>query len=574
MNDLVLSTILDDPVDILLVVDQPAKLFAYETVLGELDERLIKAGSTRQAWLRLLDTEIAVVLIDLCMPEMDGLELARMIREHPRLRQIPIIFASAVQVQVQDLESLRGYDAGPMDHAPAPMNPGVIRAKVKVLAELVRKTRALERLNGELEAQVRERTAVFEASDKALQSLASEVEARIEEREHALVQLFEAQKSDTIGQLTGGVAHDFNNLLMAILSSLRLLKKRMASDDRAQGLLDNAIRGAERGAALTQRLLSFARRQELRPQPVDLGQLIGRIEDLLSPALGPGITILNEIPDGLAPANIDPGQLELALFNLAVNARDAMPAGGTLTISGERRLATEAGTLRLAPGAYVLISVTDTGPGMDEATLKRATEPFFTTKGVGKGAGLGLSMVDGLAAQSGGALQLNSRAGHGATATLWLPEAVVTAAIAPELPAAAQRPIEALPGRTVLLVDDDPLVCTGTAAMLEDLGHAVVEASSACQALAIMDSGRRVDVIITDYAMPGMSGLELARRLMQTFPNLPVILASGYADFADGEAQAAFSRLTKPFAQEDLEAALFGALTARSQPSTMALPGQ
>ncbi len=572
MNDLAQSTSLGDAGYILLVGDQPSELHSYEIMLGDLGERLIKAASAREAWLRLLDTEIDVVLIGGCTPEVGGFELARMIRAHPGVRQIPIIFVSAIQLP--ELASLRGYDAGPLDGVPAPVSPDVLRAKVKLFAELFRKTRALERLNTDLAAQVRERTAELEASDKALQSLASELEARIEERERALVQLFEAQKTDTIGQLTGGVAHDFNNLLMAILSSLRLLRKRMASDSRAQGLLDNAIQGAERGAALTQRLLSFARRQELRPQVVDLGQLIGGIEDLLRRALGPGITILNEIPDGLAPVNVDPDQLELALFNLAVNARDAMPSGGTLIISGGRRgLATEHGAPRLAPGAYVLISVTDTGAGMDEATLRRATEPFFTTKGVGKGAGLGLSMVDGLAAQSGGALQLNSRAGHGATVTLWLPEAIATAAAAPEHPAAAQPPIEALPGRTILLVDDDPLVCTGTAAMLEDLGHAVVEASSAGQALAIMDSGRRVDVIITDYAMPGMSGLELARRLMQTFPHLPVILASGYADFADGEAQAAFSRLTKPFAQEDLEAALFGALSARSQPSTMALPG-
>ena len=556
--------ILNDPVNILLVDDQPSKLLSYEIILSELGERLVKAGSAREALQHLLKTEIAVILIDVCMPELDGIELAKMIREHPRYQHIPIIFVSAIQVS--DLDSLRGYEVGAVDYVPVPVEPDVLRAKVRVFAELFRKTRALERLNSELEARVRERTAALEASAAALLKLNNELEARIEERtrqrETALAQLFEAQKIDTIGQLTGGVAHDFNNLLMAILGSLTLLKKKLPKDPRAERLLDIAVQGAERGAALTRRLLAFARRQELKPEVVDVRELISGIEELLRRAVGPAILIRNEIPGDLSPISIDSNQLELALLNLAVNARDAMQAGGVLTITGERRRVREKEVLHLSAGTYVLLRVIDTGEGMDTDTLAKATEPFFTTKGVGKGTGLGLSMVHGLAAQSGGTLQLASKIGVGTTITLWLPEANVAAA--PEPVGASRDAVVALNGRlpelTILLVDDDPLVCTGTAAMIEDMGHVVIEAHSAREALAILESGQAVDVLITDYAMPEMTGLELARWIGRTYPSIPTVLASGYADLAAAdEPEMRVPRLSKPFVQEDVEAVLLDA---------------
>jgi CheY-like chemotaxis protein len=263
-----------DKVNILLVDDQPAKLLSYEVILGGLGENLIKAGSAREALEHLLKTEVAVILVDVCMPETDGFELAAMIREHPRFENIAIIFVSAIQVA--DPDRLRGYEAGAVDYVPVPVIPEVLRAKVKVFAELYRKTRQLEQLNAQLERRVAERTAELEASTQALMTLNDELEHRIEERtrerEQALAQLFEAQKMDTIGQLTGGVAHDFNNLLMAILGSLDLLRKRLPDDVRMLRLLDNARQGAERGAALTQRLLTFARRQELKPEAVDLAK--------------------------------------------------------------------------------------------------------------------------------------------------------------------------------------------------------------------------------------------------------------------------------------------------------------
>src|SRR3954467_5372837 len=249
-----------EKVNILLVDDQPAKLLSSEAILGELGETAITAPTAREALRWLLRAGIGLILIDGCMPELDGFELASMIREHPRFQKTPLIFVSAVQLA--DLDRLRGYEAGAVDYVPVPVVPEVLRAKVRVFAELHRKTRALERLNADLEQRVADRTADLEQSRAALQKLNEELELRIEERtrerEQALAQLFEAQKIDTIGQLTGGVAHDFNNLLMAVLGSLELLQKRLPDDPRAKRLLDNAVQGAERGAALTQRLLAFA----------------------------------------------------------------------------------------------------------------------------------------------------------------------------------------------------------------------------------------------------------------------------------------------------------------------------
>ena len=546
-----------DKINILLVDDQPAKLLSYEVILGELGEHLIKAASAREALEHLLRTDVAVLLVDVCMPELDGFELAAMIREHPRYEKTAIIFVSAIQIT--DFDRLRGYAAGAVDYVPVPVVPEVLRAKVRVFAELYRKTRQLEQLNAELERRVAERTAALEKSAQQLHELNEELERRIDERtrerESALAQLFEAQKLDTIGQLTGGVAHDFNNLLMAVLGSLELVKKRLPNDPKTLRLLNNAVQGAERGAALTQRLLAFARRQELKPEIVDLARLMNGMEDLLGRALGPGIRISASIPLDLAPIRVDANQLELAILNVALNARDAMPLGGSLTIAAHH-LTIESGddASKLAAGEYVRLRVCDTGVGMDEITLTKATEPFFTTKGVGKGTGLGLSMVHGLAVQSGGALQISSRLGKGTTIDLCLPTAelsvpthVVINAGDDEEPRATSGP------RIILLVDDDPLVTIGTAAMLEDLGHLVIEVSSGEQALAALQTQQKIDFVITDYAMPGMTGTDLARKIYALFPNLFVILATGYAELPQGEGDSLdLPRLAKPYRQKDL----------------------
>jgi signal transduction histidine kinase len=402
-------------VNILLVDDQPAKLLSYEVILSELGETLLKANSANEALRHLLKNEVAVILIDVCMPDLNGFELAALIREHPRYRKIAIIFVSAVQLS--DLDRLRGYELGAVDYVPVPVVPELLRARVRVFVDLHRKTRELERINTELEQRVKERTA---ALARANADLEQRVEERTREREEALAKIHEMQKIESLGQLTGGVAHDFNNLLMAILGNLELLRKRLPDEPRIRRLISGAVQAAERGATLTKRMLAFARRQELKPETVDVASLIGGMEEMLRRTLGPGIQISAEFEDGLLPIRADPNQLELGLLNLALNARDAMPLGGMMAISA-RCASAQDGLHGLAAGQYVCISVHDTGTGMDEATLQHAVEPFFTTKGSGKGTGLGLPMVHGLAAQSGGAMWISSRLGEGTTVELWLP---------------------------------------------------------------------------------------------------------------------------------------------------------
>ncbi len=802
----------DEPVNILLVDDQPAKLLSYEAILGGLGENLVRAGSAREALERLLRIDVAVILIDVVMPDLDGFELAAMIREHPRFERTAIIFVSAVHMT--DLDRLRGYEVGAVDYVPVPVVPELLRAKVRVFAELYRKTRQLERLNQELEQRVAERTAALEDAaaqlreserrrslalaagglgswdwdaatgerlwDDALHRLygiapappayavrefwarvhpedrdrlreavlraasageaydvefrmsapdgstrwwiaaaaaepsetgraqrmsgvtyditerkaaeialrASEerlrlaqetsgvgiwdwdlttdrivligdvyrswgldqgrveppaeifarvvhpedqarvwaaiqaarehgtpyqlefrivaadgevawlagkaevirdgqgrpvrmigtdtdvtdrrraaevleaenaelerrVEERTREREAALAQVHEMQKMESLGKLTGGVAHDFNNLLMAVLGNLSLLRKRLPADPRLMRLLDGAVQGAERGATLTKRMLAFARRQELKPEAVDLARLVEGMADLLRRSLGPVVDIATGPLHDLPPIRVDPNQLELALLNLAVNARDAMPLGGRLTIGGSQGRDGGAAPRELRPGRYVCLRVSDSGAGMDEATLKRATEPFFTTKGVGKGTGLGLSMVHGLAAQSGGAMHISSLPGAGTTVELWLPVADEAAARITGTPFAESEAASVLPSARpwrVLVVDDDPLISSGTADMLEDLGHSAIEAPSAPRALELLRAGAVVDLVITDHAMPGMTGTELAREIEREWPSLPVLLATGYADLPDGEAPSV-PRLAKPYKQEEL----------------------
>jgi signal transduction histidine kinase/ActR/RegA family two-component response regulator len=559
MNAADLSVNAAEKVNILLVDDSHAKLLSHEAILTEIGENLLMASSARQAFEVLLKNEVALILIDVCMPDLDGFELAAMIREHPRFQTTSIIFVSAVLMTKPD--QLRGYQLGGVDYVPVPVVPELLRAKVKVFVDLYRKTRQLERFNAELERRVAERTAELQRFNEELEQ---RIEVRTRERETALAQLFEAQKMDTIGRLTGGVAHDFNNLLMAVLGSLALLEKRLGADDEpSRRLLQNAVQGAQRGAALTQRLLAFSRRQELKPESVDVAQLVSGMEELLQRALGHGINLTFDFPNGLPPLLADANQLELALLNLALNARDAMPAGGRLMIAAAAETIVHRGPdSPLDPGDYVRISIIDTGVGMDDVTLTKATEPFFTTKGPGKGTGLGLSMVHGLAAQSGGLLDIHSEPDAGTTIDLWLPRATTSAVSVTRAAQAVQLLPQTEPCK-VLVVDDDLLVMTGTAAMIDDLGHTSIEAHSAAEALAKLASGIEVDVVITDHAMPSMTGLQLAECIQDRFPGLPIILATGYAELPSDPAMLGLLKLTKPCTQQEIATAIHHALRSR-----------
>jgi len=376
--------------------------------------------------------------------------------------------------------------------------------------------------------------------------------------------LHQAQKMEAIGNLTGGIAHDFNNLLMAVLGSLQLVRKKLPPDPRIIRLLDNAMEGATRGAALTQRMLSFARRQDLKPAPVDLPSLVRGMSELLSHAIGPAIRVETHFPLELARVMADKSQLELAILNLCINARDAMPDGGTITIGAREELGrADEG---LPQDHYVCLWVADTGTGMDAETLKRAGEPFFTTKGLGRGTGLGLSMVYGLAAQLQGSLLLKSWPGAGTTAEIWLP---ATQAAVAEAEAEISQPHAATGPLEVLAVDDDLLVLDNVAAMLEDLGHKVTTARSGQEALGVLGREGKFDLLITDHAMPEMTGLQLAERAAALRPALRIILATGYAELPAGQ-HTDLPRLGKPFDQTILAKSIAAAMQGKARGSLVA----
>jgi len=364
----------------------------------------------------------------------------------------------------------------------------------------------------------------------------------------------QSQKMEAIGQLTGGVAHDFNNLLTAVLGSLELLRKRLPDDPKSIALLENAAQGAQRGTTLTKRMLAFARNQELEQEVIDIPELVRGMTELLQRSVGSAIRIETHFPLVLSSVMADANQLEMALLNLAVNARDAMADGGEIIVAARQEIVDVGHGGRLKPGAYVCVSVADSGEGMDEETLSKAVEPFFTTKGLDKGTGLGLSMVHGFAEQSGGCFILHSRKGAGTTAEIWLP--VAQAAAKPAGQAQSQAtPGTSLPPLTVLAVDDDALVLMNTVAMLEDLGNTAFEAYSGKEALEILRREDSIDLVVTDQAMPQMSGTQLAKIIRAEWPDMPVVLATGYADRVPGD-DIGLPKLAKPYLQRDLAEAL------------------
>ena len=386
------------------------------------------------------------------------------------------------------------------------------------------------------------------AAAAALARLNAELETRVDARTSELVQL---QKVETLGHLTGGVAHDFNNLLTPIVACLDILSRKAQLEPRNARLVEAASEAAERARLLVSRLLAFARRQHLEARPVDLRALVEDMRDLVTRSLGPMVEIRVEADPGLPPAQVDPSQLELALLNLCVNARDAMDGAGCLTFSVFLVPIGKDHPARLAAGPYMALSVSDTGVGMDEDTLRRATEPFFTTKGPGRGTGLGLSMAKGLAQQSGGELLIDSVPGQGTRVTILLPQALDLArlSVSPDPGALSE-----LPALSILVVDDEPLVRSSVTRMLRDLGHEVLEASSGPEALEMM-AVKAPDMLVTDHAMPGMTGAALAVQAREKLARLPVLLMSGYAALAGMEGEA-LPCLPKPFTLSGLSEAL------------------
>ena len=408
------------------------------------------------------------------------------------------------------------------------------------------------------QAALRARRRQYEARARLIElhELAADLERRVEERtaerQRAIAQLHEAQKLETLGQLTGGVAHDFNNLLTPIVGALDLLQRKMeGSDSRTERLIGNALQSAERAKLLVQRLLGFARRQTLTTGSVDLTRLLDGMRDLIGSSVGSTVELRIRHEPDLPPVLADPNQLELSILNLCVNARDAMPNGGSLTIIAEQSVVDPGVDVDLRPGLYVRLSVIDTGGGMDKDTLMRAVEPFFSTKETGRGTGLGLSMVHGLAAQLGGAFALSSAPGKGTRADLYLPLAGAEKAAASS--SKAQMRIRPLRSLRLLLVDDEELVRVGTGEMLRELGHEVLEACDGEQALNMLGD-KAFDVVVTDYKMPRMDGAKLAERIRAVKPGLPILLITGYTGTTDDTPN--LPRLAKPFSQSDLAEAL------------------
>jgi PAS domain S-box-containing protein len=394
-------------------------------------------------------------------------------------------------------------------------------------------------------------TARMEAEQRLIElneTLEARVATSVAEREEALALLHESRKMEMVGQLGGGIAHDFNNLLTPIITSMELLHRRL-EDERSLRLIDAALHAADRARTLVGRLLSFARRQTLSPHAIDLRVLLTDMMELIQRSLGPMVQVVVNVPDTIPAVYIDPQQLELSILNLAINARDAMPQKGRLTISASSSTLIEGEHASVPAGHFVKLTIGDNGCGMDEAVLAKCIEPFFSTKGVGKGTGLGLSMVHGLALQSGGGFSIASKVGEGTDVSLWIPVA--------ELPAQSSeqktqgRDAEARQHLHVLLVDDEEAIRYTTALQLRDMGFVVTEAASAAAATQWVKSGLHPDVLITDYMMPEQNGIQLANALRMLIAHLPVLIITGYSDKITPDAEP-FEVLSKPYTRAEI----------------------
>jgi signal transduction histidine kinase len=528
----------DGPPRVLVVDDDENNLLAISTVLEDLGE-IVVAKSGEEALRQLLRGEFAVILLDVYMPGLDGYETAQIIREREQTKGIPIVFLSAVNKETQHL--IRGYSMGAVDYVFKPVEPVVLRSKVAVFVDLFAKSREIER-------KARQEQALL---DENLRANAERLKAEQDLR-HAEAQLFHVQKMDAIGKLTGGIAHDFNNLLAAVIGGLRLIERRADLPAQAQEVLDMTKRAAEQGTELVRRLLAFARRQQLQPTAIELNALAKSVTGLLGPTLGGRHQLDWRVGQSLWHAFADPAQLELALMNLILNARDSMADGGTIQVTAENRTVAGGKDGGLDKGEYVVLTVVDSGCGIPSEMIEKVMEPFVTTKDIGKGTGLGLSMVYGFARQSNGVFRLDSELGKGTRAELWLPRSTAPAsdrkAPPPRVPAKAERPLR------VLLVDDHDEVRAATLGMLEDLGHSVVDAANGPEALDLLDGKlAEWDLLITDYAMPHTSGTQLVEQARKLRPDLPSLIITGYADSeAIGERPDDVAILGKPFSLEQL----------------------
>lgn len=498
----------------IVLADDNADMRAYVARLLGQDHDVVAVADGAAALEALRAGPADLLLTDVMMPVLDGIGLTRAVRADPALRTVPVILLSARAGAEAGIE---GLEAGADDYLVKPFAARELQARVRANLELAR-----------LRAEAQE-------------------------------QVVQARKMEAVEQLTAGIAHDFNNLLAAVMGSVELAERKV-SDERAQRLLRNAMQAAQRGARLTEQLLAFSRKQRLDARPADLNGLLSGMAEQLHRTLGNGTAVVTRLAADLWPAVADAHRVELAVLNLVTNARDALHGGGEVRIGTENLPAGTPRPATVPAGDLVVLTLTDTGEGMPAEVLARVFEPFFTTRPQGKGTGLGLAQVYGTARQLGGAVTLSSRPGEGTTVSMYLPRAE---------PAADDRPTRgkhqiAGPDEAarILVVDDDPQVRAMTVASLEELGYAVDEVFDGTEALRLLRAGRRFDLLLTDYAMPGMAGTELAGRVQALAPGLAVLLMTGYADAAALPADAP-PVLRKPFALDDLRTTVERLLAGR-----------
>jgi len=514
------------------VDDQDAQRYVKSRDLRLAGFVVIEARNGAEA-LRLVDQHRPpVVLLDVQLPDINGFEVCRFIKQ--KWPQVMVLMTSATFTSPTD-RSL-GLDAGADSYLVQPSEPIELAAGINALLRLYRSEEELRRINTSLEARVHARIADLAEANANLS-------AEIEQRQKAEVALIQAQKMEAIGQLTGGLAHDFNNLLTAIVGNLDLIRVR-SGDARIRRLADSAFRAAERGSKLTAQLLAFSRIQKIATAPIDVNALIVGMNELVSQSIGTNIVIKTTLDPALPTAMGDINQLELAILNLSINARDAMPNGGTLTIS--------TGLILDNPN-FVAIAVADTGSGMSSEVKARAFDPFFTTKPTGKGTGLGLSQVYGIVQQTGGAVTLDSELGKGTTVTLLLPRAADDAVAARQSESEVPR---SQSSEKILIIDDDPDVREFASIFLSEIGYAVQEVEHGAAALAILDEFDP-DLLVLDFAMPGINGADTAAAARQRNAALRILFVTGFADSAAlAAAVGGAPLLRKPFRPSELATAV------------------
>jgi signal transduction histidine kinase/CheY-like chemotaxis protein len=503
----------------------------------------------------------AVVLTEEAVRNVDARPLHEWVTIQPAWSDFPFIVLTrhGGGLERNPAAALLTRTLGNVSFLERPFHPTTLVSVVETALRGRRRQQECRRLNEELELRVQERTCELAAANRQLLT-------QIEERERVESTLRQLQRLEAVGQLTSGVAHDFNNLLTVVLGNVAFLEKGLAKagiDGKLTQRLGYMRAAAERGARLTDQLLSFSRRQRLVPKVIDLNEAVAGMRDLLQSTMGGSIRIETELGDDLWPALVDLTQLELAVLNLSINARDAMEMGGRLSVG--------TANVELGPafypeeppaGDYVAVHVTDTGVGMSKDVRSKAFEPFFTTKEIGKGSGLGLSQVLGFAKQSGGGVRIRSDPGEGTSIEIFLPRADVRPVKTETLPARRGAMLKA--SARLILVDDDNAVREVTAATLRELGYTVLEAGSGGAALELLEHSVNVDLMLIDFAMPGMSGAEVARRVQTTRPSLPILFVTGYADRAALEGVSEAQIIGKPFVDNELHEKVRTALARRA----------